>query len=609
LEIRDLHNSVKRLPLGFRLNASQSEKPQLGQFVAAKAGTGLEFLPREVSMVRLWTFLAAATLLCTEPAASAAPPKPKLLLVIVVDQFRYDYLIRFRDGYTGGIDTLLKNGAVFADARYPQYPTVTATGHSTILTGATPSVSGIVNNSWFERAPSIETKAACPLASPPVFEKAAGNKNIESITDESTCLVGGAADRHGASPRRLLVSSVSDEIKMAGRGSKAIGISFKDRGAILTAGRMADAAYWFAGGKFVTSDYYMTALPAWAEAFNKENRAAKYMSMDWLPVEGQPSSLPFCSMAGTRPADEKQIHGLRACGGVDKTPFANEILEEFAEKAVESEALGTNGGTDVLTVSFSANDLIGHAVGPYEPEIRDISIRTDRVIGKLFAFLEARLGPGAVLTLFTADHGVAPVPGTFKRPGTRTDPDIPGKMIDPDDVRRSVNADLSARFGTAEWVLPACSHMLYLNYETDTAKKADGAEIRRAAAEAAAKIRGIARAVTRDDLLRGFEQADRAGQALALGFYGPRSGDVILLPEPYWMFGGKSPGCFAGATTHLTPYSYDAHVPLIVMGRGIKAGTYYSPVVINDAAPTLAAILEVEAPSGSSGRILNEIFE
>jgi hypothetical protein len=151
--------------------------------------------------------------------------------------------------------------------------------------------------------------------------------------------------------------------------------------------------------------------------------------------------------------------------------------------------------------------------------------------------------------------------------------------------------------------------MLYLNYETDAAKKADGEKVRRAAAEAAAKIRGIARAIPRDDLLRGFEHADRTGQAPALGFYGPRSGDVILLPEPFWMFGGKSLGCYPGVATHLTPYSYDAHVPLIVMGKGIKAGTYYGPVVINDVAPTLAAILEVEAPSGSSGRILNNIFE
>src|SRR5262249_13780899 len=158
-----------------------------------------------------------------------------------------------------------------------------------------------------------------------------------------------------------------DELKMAGQQSKVIGISFKPRGAILPAGRMADAAYWFTGGKFVTSDYYMTALPAWAEAFNKENRAGRYMDMDWLPLDRQSSTLPFGAMAGARPAGEQQI---RACGDIDKTPFANEIVEEFAEKAAENEALGTHGGTDVLTISFSASDILGHAMGPYAPQIR-----------------------------------------------------------------------------------------------------------------------------------------------------------------------------------------------------------------------------------------------
>jgi predicted AlkP superfamily pyrophosphatase or phosphodiesterase len=556
-------------------------------------------------MFRLCKFLAAAVPLFAAPAASAIPAKPKLLLVIVADQFRYDYLIRFRDGYTGGIARLLKDGAVFTDARYPHFPTVTAAGHATVLTGATPSVSGIVGNDWFEREPFIEDKVTCPLADPPAKEKAAGNKRLEATADESTCLIGGSPGSNGSSPRRLLVSTLGDELKMAGRQTKVIGVSFKPRGAILPAGRMADAAYWFSGGKFVTSDYYMTALPAWAEAFNRENKAGKYISADWLPLDGQSSAAPFCSMAGERPAGERKI---RACGDIDKTPFANEILEEFAENAAENEALGTHNGTDVLTVSFSANDLLGHTVGPYAPEIRDISVRTDLAIGKLLTFLEGRLGPGAVLTLFTADHGVAAAPGTFKRPGTRTDPDIPGKMIDPDDVRRAVNAALSARFGTAEWVLPVCSNMLYLNYEAEAAKGADGSKVRLAAAEAAAKMRGIARAVPRDDLLRGFGYADRTGQALALGFYGPRSGDVILLPEPFWMFGGKSLGCYPGVATHLTPYSYDAHVPLIFMGDGIKAGQYYQPVLVNDAAPTLAAILEVEAPAGSLGRILSEIF-
>jgi predicted AlkP superfamily pyrophosphatase or phosphodiesterase len=552
-------------------------------------------------MFRLWKFLAAAFLLFAAPAASAAPARPKLLLVIVVDQFRYDYLIRFRDAYTGGIARLLKDGAAFADARYPQYPTVTATGHSTVLTGAAPSVSGIVNNEWLEREPFIESKVSCPLANPPVTEKPAANKKVEATTDDSTCLTGGDPGLHGSSPRRLLVSTLGDELKMAGRQSKVIGVSFKPRGAILPAGRMADAAYWFAGGKFVTSTYYMTALPAWAEVFNKENPAGKYMSADWLPLDAQPGAAPFCSMAGARPAGERQI---RPCSNIDLTPFANTLLEEFAEKVIENEFLGIHHDTDILTVSFSANDVLGHAVGPDAPEIRDISIRVDQAIGKLLAFADARLGEGATLAVFTADHGVAPSPQVSKARN------MPGKWLDADaEVRAPVEAALSAKFGTAGWVLSSSPGMLYLDYSSEPAKKVDPAILRSVAAGAAANVRGIARAYTRDDLLRGFEQADRIGRAVALGFYGPRSGDVILVPEPYWMFGGKSIALFQGGTTHLTPYSYDAHVPLILMGKGIKPGTYYGPAAVNDIAPTLAAILEVETPAGASGRILSEIFE
>jgi predicted AlkP superfamily pyrophosphatase or phosphodiesterase len=286
------------------------------------------------------------------------------------------------------------------------------------------------------------------------------------------------------------------------------------------------------------------------------------------------------------------------------TPFANAILEEFAEKVIEHEFLGNHRDTDILTISFSANDIIGHAAGPDAPEVRDISIRTDQAIGKLLAFAYARLGEGATLAVLTADHGVAPSPRVNQARN------MPGKWLDGEaDVKGLVEAALSARFGTASWVLSASPGMLYLDYSSEPAKKVDPAVLRAAAAEAAANIPGIARAFTRDDLLRGLDQADRIGRAVALGFYGPRSGGVILLPEPYWMFGGKSIAFFQGGTTHLTPYSYDAHVPLIFMGKGIKPGNYYGPVAVNDVAPTLAAILEVETPAGSSGRILSEIFE
>ncbi len=548
-------------------------------------------------------FLTAAVL---QPQPSRPAPRkspfdqPKLVLVIIADQFRYDYLVRFRNSYKGGIARLLNEGAVFTDARYPHYPTVTATGHATVLTGATPSVSGIAGNDWFERDPFITNKTSCPPATPPVYEKAEGNRVIESITDASTCLVGGSVSRNGASPRRLLVSTIGDELKMAGRKSKVIGISIKDRAAILPAGHMADAAYWFSGSKFITSSYYMPALPDWATAFNEAMRAEQFKDADWLPIEADANAAPFCSMAANRSVNGQKV---RPCISFTATPFANTLLEEFAEQAIEREGLGSAGRTDLLTVSFSANDILGHALGPDAPEVRDISIRTDETIGKLLTYIDERLGRGSTLVIFTADHGISPSP---KVNNARK---MPGGWIDTDEVRQAVSAALSAKFGASDWLYErAPEGGLYFKTEAMASQK-NAAEVVEAAAEAARKIPHIARVFTSTGLWPGYAEADRVGRAVSLGYYAQRSADLILVPEPYYMFGGKSLASFQGGTTHLTPYSYDAHVPLIFMGGGIKPGFYDAPVLVNDIAPTLATVLEVETPSGSIGRMLSEMFE
>jgi predicted AlkP superfamily pyrophosphatase or phosphodiesterase len=497
-------------------------------------------------------------------------PKPKLLLIVVADQFRYDYLLRFRGDYHGGIARLLEHGAVFADARYIQFPTVTAVGHSTVMSGATPSVSGIIGNEWFDRATS---------------------EHVTSVSDNSTLLVGGVPGVKGSSPHRLLVSTLGDELKMAGRKSKVIGISIKDRSAILPAGHMADAAYWFDAGSnhFVTSSYYLKDLPAWVARINREGPLQKYLGQAWAAVDAKPGDKPFCSMAaGT---------AIRFCGTIEKTWFGNELLEEFAEKAVENEQLGAHEGTDVLALSFSANDYVGHDLGPDSPEVRDISLRTDRLLGKLFDFINSRIGEGNTLVVFTADHGVAPVPKV------NNDRKMPGGWMDAKEYSRRITGALSAKFGAGDWFVSGGYGFLYLNYETVAKSKADAAEVRRVAAEEARKLPNIARVLTRDDLLRDASAADFVGRAMQLGFYASRSGDLFLLPEPYYIFGQPT------GTTHASPYSYDNHVPLIFLGPGIRGGVHYEPVKMNDVAPTLAAILQLETPSGSSGRILEEILQ
>jgi predicted AlkP superfamily pyrophosphatase or phosphodiesterase len=541
----------------------------------------------------------------TNPCVVAAEkPKPKLIVAVVVDQFRYDYLLRFRDSYTGGIKKLLSEGAVFVDAHYPQYPTVTAVGHSTFLSGATPSASGIINNGWFERTPFVTKIGACSGAVVPKE-----GRSISSVTDDSVCLVGIEPKERGSSPRRLLVSTLGDELKIARGASKVIGISLKDRAAILPAGHMADAAYWFAGGRFVTSTYYMEKLPEWVADFNRTlpDRVKAYQM--WSPVDGKPDDRPFCTM--------KADSAVRPCGGakeskmegkIENTPLTNEMLEDLAERAIENEQLGRHEDTDVLALSFSANDLIGHELGPDSPEVRDISIRTDLLLGKLFNFLDrAKLGEDKTLVVFTADHGVAPVPKV------NNERKMPGGWVSTEEASLRIGEKLSAHFRKQgiDWFRDHNSGLLYLNYEAIAQLDLDAAKVRRVAADAARTLPHIARVFTRDDLLRGGERADRIGRAVQLGFYGPRSGDIILVPEPYYMFTGNPAGSEPGdGTTHLTPYSYDSHVPLIFFGPGmIRGGSYYGRVAVNDVAPTLAAILGVETPSGSSGRILSEILE
>ncbi|MBI3208185.1 MAG: alkaline phosphatase family protein, partial [Candidatus Solibacter usitatus] len=311
-------------------------------------------------------------------SAQTTPKRPKLVLAIVVDQFRYDYLVKFRDQYNAGLSRLLQQGAVFTNAYYESFPTVTAIGHSTFLSGATPSVSGIVGNSWYDR----EAK-----------------RNVTSVSDAKETMLGGAgrgAAGDAASPRRMLVSTVGDELKMAGRAAKVIGISIKDRSAILPAGHMADGAYWFdpGSGNFVSSSYYFKALPPWVEEFNKARTADKYVAAEWKPIAG---GAIFKTMASNP--------GKDYFTSLESTPYGNDLLVKFSEAAITHEKLGGHEGTDVLALSLSSNDYVGHAKGPDDPQVRDISIRTDRLLGELFRFVEdVVVGVGALL--FDLDVGV-----------------------------------------------------------------------------------------------------------------------------------------------------------------------------------------------------------
>jgi predicted AlkP superfamily pyrophosphatase or phosphodiesterase len=378
-----------------------------------------------------------------------------------------------------------------------------------------------------------------------------------------------------------------------------IGISIKDRGAILPAGHLADAAYWLDpdedhGDGFVSSDYYfsMKKLPEWVIKFNNAHSKHQFSQFEWKELD---TGKTFCTLGG------------KTCPSIAYTYIGNELLEEFAENAIENEDLGNHEGIDILTLSFSSNDYVGHGLSPDADAIRDISRRTDQQLDKLLKFIESRIGLDNTLIVFMSDHGVAPVPHV-KRDAT-SERVLPGDWLIEEDYVSKIGLALSGRFVDRDWhdwflnKERVSVRLLYLNYDTISKSNVDVREVRRFVARIARGLPHIARVHTWDELLHGLTAADPVERAFQLGFYGPRSPDLVLLPRPYYMFVNERSG-----TTHSTPYNYDTHVPLIFYGKGIRAGTYHRSVTINDVAPTLAGLLEVEAPSGSSGSVLTEIM-
>ena len=506
--------------------------------------------------------IAGATLALLLLAFSVqAAPKTKLVVAIIVDQFRYDYMTRFDGDYHDGLRELHDSGAFFTDAHEAHFPTVTAVGHAAFLSGSIPAIDGIVGNDWYDR----ET-----------------GKMVTSVSDDATKLVGGNGGT-GSSPRRLIVTTLGDEIKATGPAdTEVIGISLKDRAAILPAGHAANAAYWFEheSGQFVTSDYYRKVLPEWVQAFNKSDAAKKYLAAKWTQVEtGQPFRV-LPAILG-KPYYEAMI----------ATPFGNDMLEAFAEDALKEEHLGRHSGTDVLTVSFSSNDLLGHQVGPDAPEVRDMCMQTDRVLGRLLRAVEAEAGAGNYVVVFSSDHGVAPKPEELTKRG------IPAGRFSKTEVYQAIEDALSDKYGPGKWVVGSAELAPYLNHDLLREKHAVLAQAQEIAADAVRKLPYIFRVYTGAYLEQENLSDDPIGVLLQRGYYRGRAADLFIVQKPYWLASKEG-------TSHGTPFSYDTHVPMIFLGRGIRPGRYDEKVRTADIAPTLAALLGVNTPSGSVGRVL-----
>lgn len=521
---------------------------------------------------------------------TTANKKVRLVVGIVIDQLRQDYLQRFEDQFCeGGFKRMMTKGAVFTNANYIHSPTVTACGHGTFMTGATPALNGIVGNEWYDRATGAR---------------------VTSVSDNTVKLLGGR-EGNGMSPRKMFGSTIGDELKLASAGrAKVIGVSYKDRSAILPAGHQPNGAYWFdaSAGNFVSSTYYFADLPEWVKKFNREMNPSRFFGKKWEKL------LPDAAYQRSAPDDapyEKWSYGTKfpytINGGEEKpgskfynqfeyTPYANEQLVSLAKAAIENEGLGADDMTDLLTVSFSANDLLGHYFGPYSQEVQDMTLRTDQTLAEFFDYLDKRIGLDQVVVVLTADHGVAPVPEQVKEYGY-------GGRLEAKSVTDAIEAALDQRFADEKWILSFVNGNVYFDEAVVEKHKLKMEDVEQVAAAVAMKVPGISACFTRTQIISGNLPRTMIPTSVANGFYSPRNGNLVVVTQPFFFIGEGV------TTTHGSPYSYDTHVPVILMGAGMAAGAYPGVSSPADIAPTLAALLKIETPSNSVGRILSEALK
>jgi len=516
--------------------------------------------------------------------------RPKLVVGIVVDQMRWDYLYRYYDRYDpkGGFKRLITQGFSCDNTLIPYIPTITACGHSCIYTGSVPAISGIAGNSWWDY--NLGKDVYC--------------------TDDSTVkTVGNASVEVGRmSPRNLLVTTIGDELKLATNfRSKVIGIALKDRGGILPAGHSANAAYWYDGrtGDWISSTYYMTELPDWAKSLNSKKLVDKYFSQDWntlypintytmssaddVPWEGK----PFGANAKGFPYNLKQFVG-KNYGLLPVTPYGNNLTVEMAKAAVLGEKLGADGETDLLAVSFSSPDYIGHTFGPNSVEAEDGFLRLDKALGELFNFLDEKVGKGEWLAFLSADHGAAHAPGFLK------DHKIPAAIIDPSKMEREINDGLKERFGVDKLIMIEINnYQIYLDRNTIRSNKnLNETEIKKWVLNYLAKQPSVSRAVDLEalgDVALNARQKEMIGN----GYYPSRSGDILIMFLPQFIEGVGNTG-----TTHGAWNPYDDHIPLLWYGWNIKPGKTNRETYMTDIAPTICALLHIQMPSGSIGHVI-----
>ena len=517
--------------------------------------------------------------------SQVAADAPRLVVNMVVDQMRYDYIPLYWDKFEeDGFKRLVNRGFSFENNHFNYFPTFTGPGHASIYTGATPSVNGVVGNAWYDR--SID-------------------RSMYVVSDSTVSPVGTDTDAGKMSPRNLLSTTVTDELKSASSESKVIAVSSKDRGAVLAAGHLGDAAYWYEPefGRFVSSSWYVSELPQWVQDFNDEGLAKEFANSTWktlLPIEQYTeSSADDRPFEGTLENEDAPVfpHDLAANRGneygiVNSTPFGNTLIAELAKSAIEGEELGSGDTTDFLGVSFSSTDYVGHRYGPHSVELQDTYLRLDRTIADLLDYLDRKVGKDNYLVVLTSDHGVVDVPQEL------INKNLPGGYFDSDKAVNELTKFLNAELGDNSWIEDYTNQQVYLDRDLIDQNGFSLEVVQQKAADFLLQFEGVKSTNTAYNYQ--YESYGTGQEAMyQRGFMYDRSGDVFIQLKSGWLDTNYPKG-----TSHGSPYNYDTHVPLIFYGWDVPQGETSRKTVIPQIAPTISNMLNIPLPSGSEANIL-----
>jgi predicted AlkP superfamily pyrophosphatase or phosphodiesterase len=532
----------------------------------------------------------------TKPATSSSnsyPAKvnrPKLVVGMVVDQMRWDYLYRYYERYgNGGFKRLINEGFSAENTLIPYTPTLTACGHASVYTGTVPAINGIIGNNWFD--PQI-------------------GRDVYCVEDKDVKTVGSTSVEGLMSPKNLLVTTVTDELRMATNfRSKVISISIKDRGAILPGGHTANGSYWYddMSGTFITSTHYMNELPAWVKTFNDQKWPDKYFAKDWHTL--YPIETYINSTADNKPyerlfKDEKTAtfpHLFKQYVGKNYSmmasmPYGNTYTLEMAKSAVVGEKLGQMGNTDFLAVSLSSTDYVGHQFGPNSIEAEDTYLRLDKDLEDFFAYLDKTVGKGNYLFFLTADHGATHVPAFSK------ENKMPANGLATRKFKTDLDSLILDKFKVKSAIFTIMNNQIIFDKDAIQKAKADYDQIKQLSVDYLIKQVGILNAIDIKNINNATIPADIKSKVIN-GYNARRSGDVYYIVDSGW-YPSVGPGTGHGAWN-----PYDSHIPAVFMGWGVKPGKTNKQYYMSDIAPTVSALLRIQMPSGAIGQVITELVK